>query len=172
MFWVQYFVEANAIAVRRVPKEDMRHIAKATGATQVKSFNLPAFIIVLFSLHWECSLELSALACYVFSTEVDQCVSLSNVTCLLFLLEKSFQFGIFFKLLLLSWSQFWDFLSGSFYQTMCKLGAELFFIGVFHMCCVLYFKFWEVTSGLVVCWWWIFIYGCCKRPGRTFVWRV
>jgi T-complex protein 1 subunit alpha len=48
---MQYFVEANAIAVRRVPKEDMRHIAKATGATQVKSFNLPAFIIVLFSLH-------------------------------------------------------------------------------------------------------------------------
>jgi len=34
---VQYFVEANAIALRRVSKEDMRHIAKATGATQVNT---------------------------------------------------------------------------------------------------------------------------------------
>ncbi len=34
--WVQYFVVANAIAVRHVSKEDMRHIAKATGATQVR----------------------------------------------------------------------------------------------------------------------------------------
>ncbi|CAM6035794.1 unnamed protein product [Sphagnum compactum] len=31
---VLYFGEANAIVVRRVSKEDMRHIAKATGATQ------------------------------------------------------------------------------------------------------------------------------------------
>jgi len=31
----QYFVEAGAIAVRRVRKEDMRHVAKATGATLV-----------------------------------------------------------------------------------------------------------------------------------------
>ena len=30
---VQYFVEAGAIAVRRVKKEDLRRIAKATGAT-------------------------------------------------------------------------------------------------------------------------------------------
>ncbi|RVW97102.1 T-complex protein 1 subunit alpha [Vitis vinifera] len=29
----QYFVEAGAIAVRRVRKDDMRHVAKATGAT-------------------------------------------------------------------------------------------------------------------------------------------
>ncbi|CAK9271774.1 unnamed protein product [Sphagnum jensenii] len=35
---LKYFVEANAIAVRRVAKEDMRHIAKATGATQVLTF--------------------------------------------------------------------------------------------------------------------------------------
>ncbi|KAL9266543.1 T-complex protein 1 subunit alpha-like protein [Drosera capensis] len=34
----QYFVEAGAIAVRRVRKEDMRHIAKATGATLVSTF--------------------------------------------------------------------------------------------------------------------------------------
>ena len=33
--WNQYFVEAGAIAVRRVRKEDLRHVAKATGATQV-----------------------------------------------------------------------------------------------------------------------------------------
>jgi hypothetical protein len=33
--WFQYFVEAGAIAVRRVRKEDMRHVAKATGATLV-----------------------------------------------------------------------------------------------------------------------------------------
>ena len=33
----QYFVEAGAIAVRRVRKEDMRHVAKATGATMVNS---------------------------------------------------------------------------------------------------------------------------------------
>ncbi|KAH9728485.1 T-complex protein 1 subunit alpha [Citrus sinensis] len=33
-----YFVEAGAIAVRRVRKEDMRHIAKATGATMVSTF--------------------------------------------------------------------------------------------------------------------------------------
>ncbi|KAL2610885.1 hypothetical protein R1flu_022577 [Riccia fluitans] len=32
---LKYFVEANAIAVRRVRKEDMRHVAKATGATQI-----------------------------------------------------------------------------------------------------------------------------------------
>lgn len=30
---LKYFVEAGAIAVRRVRKEDMRHVAKATGAT-------------------------------------------------------------------------------------------------------------------------------------------
>ncbi|WRX08757.1 Chaperonin Cpn60/GroEL/TCP-1 family - like 2 [Theobroma cacao] len=35
---VQYFVEAGAIAVRRVRKEDMRHVAKATGATMVSTF--------------------------------------------------------------------------------------------------------------------------------------
>ncbi|CAK9196959.1 unnamed protein product [Sphagnum troendelagicum] len=35
---IKYFVEANAIAVRRVSKEHMRHIAKATGATQVLTF--------------------------------------------------------------------------------------------------------------------------------------
>ena len=34
----QYFVEAGAIAVRRVRKEDLRHVAKATGATAVYSF--------------------------------------------------------------------------------------------------------------------------------------
>ncbi|GMN56335.1 hypothetical protein TIFTF001_025447 [Ficus carica] len=33
-----YFVEAGAIAVRRVRKEDMRHVAKATGATLVSTF--------------------------------------------------------------------------------------------------------------------------------------
>lgn len=37
--WIQYFVEANAIALRRVSKEDMRHIAKATGATQVYNYS-------------------------------------------------------------------------------------------------------------------------------------
>lgn len=35
---LKYFVEANAIALRRVSKEAMRHIAKATGATQVLTF--------------------------------------------------------------------------------------------------------------------------------------
>ncbi|KAG2271282.1 hypothetical protein Bca52824_065837 [Brassica carinata] len=32
---LKYFVEAGAIAVRRVRKEDMRHVAKATGATLI-----------------------------------------------------------------------------------------------------------------------------------------
>ncbi|KAI5328049.1 hypothetical protein PRUPE_5G058100 [Prunus persica] len=35
---LKYFVEAGAIAVRRVQKEDMRHVAKATGATMVSTF--------------------------------------------------------------------------------------------------------------------------------------
>ncbi|PHT60694.1 T-complex protein 1 subunit alpha [Capsicum baccatum] len=35
---VLYFVEAGAIAVRRVRKEDLRHVAKATGATVVSTF--------------------------------------------------------------------------------------------------------------------------------------
>ncbi|XXG77866.1 hypothetical protein AAC387_Pa08g1933 [Persea americana] len=35
---LKYFVEAGAIAVRRVRKEDLRHIAKATGATAVSTF--------------------------------------------------------------------------------------------------------------------------------------
>ncbi|KAM7276740.1 hypothetical protein ACFE04_018606 [Oxalis oulophora] len=35
---LKYFVEAKAIAVRRVRKEDMRHVAKATGATMVSTF--------------------------------------------------------------------------------------------------------------------------------------
>ncbi|KAB1225227.1 T-complex protein 1 subunit alpha [Morella rubra] len=35
---LNYFVEAGAIAVRRVRKEDMRHVAKATGATLVSTF--------------------------------------------------------------------------------------------------------------------------------------
>ncbi|KAG6508414.1 hypothetical protein ZIOFF_033788 [Zingiber officinale] len=34
----QYFVEAGAISVRRVRKEDLRHVAKATGATVVTTF--------------------------------------------------------------------------------------------------------------------------------------
>ncbi|KAL0397727.1 UNVERIFIED_CONTAM: T-complex protein 1 subunit alpha [Sesamum calycinum] len=34
-FLLSYFVEAGAIAVRRVRKEDLRHVAKATGATAV-----------------------------------------------------------------------------------------------------------------------------------------
>ncbi|KAG1362164.1 hypothetical protein COCNU_10G003830 [Cocos nucifera] len=33
-----YFVEAGTIAVRRVRKEDLRHVAKATGATAVSTF--------------------------------------------------------------------------------------------------------------------------------------
>lgn len=35
---LKYFVEAGAIAVRRVRKEDLRHVAKATGATLVTTF--------------------------------------------------------------------------------------------------------------------------------------
>ncbi|WCJ22944.1 T-complex protein 1 alpha subunit [Euphorbia peplus] len=35
---LKYFVEAGAIAVRRVRKEDMRRVAKATGATMVSTF--------------------------------------------------------------------------------------------------------------------------------------
>ncbi|KAJ4982403.1 hypothetical protein NE237_033240 [Protea cynaroides] len=35
---LKYFVEAGAIAVRRVCKEDLRHVAKATGATVVSTF--------------------------------------------------------------------------------------------------------------------------------------
>eukprot|EP00897_Mesotaenium_endlicherianum_P008370 jgi/Mesen1/7561/ME000392S06816 len=35
---LKYFVEAGAIAVRRVNKEDLRHIAKASGATTVLTF--------------------------------------------------------------------------------------------------------------------------------------
>ncbi|XP_022020120.1 T-complex protein 1 subunit alpha [Helianthus annuus] len=35
---LKYFVEAGAIAVRRVRKEDLRHVAKATGATAVSTF--------------------------------------------------------------------------------------------------------------------------------------
>lgn len=35
---LKYFVEAGAIAVRRVRKDDLRHIAKASGATMVMTF--------------------------------------------------------------------------------------------------------------------------------------
>ncbi|XP_031502084.1 T-complex protein 1 subunit alpha [Nymphaea colorata] len=35
---LKYFVEAGAIAVRRVRKDDLRHVAKASGATQVLTF--------------------------------------------------------------------------------------------------------------------------------------
>ncbi|KAK9678035.1 hypothetical protein RND81_11G183600 [Saponaria officinalis] len=35
---LKYFVEAGAIAVRRVRKDDMRHVVKATGATMVSTF--------------------------------------------------------------------------------------------------------------------------------------
>ncbi|XP_051121011.1 T-complex protein 1 subunit alpha-like [Andrographis paniculata] len=35
---LKYFVEAGAIAVRRVRKEDMRHVAKATGASVISTF--------------------------------------------------------------------------------------------------------------------------------------
>ncbi|GAA0167444.1 chaperonin [Lithospermum erythrorhizon] len=35
---LKYFVEAGAIAVRRVRKEDLRHVAKATGATVISTF--------------------------------------------------------------------------------------------------------------------------------------
>lgn len=43
---LQYFVEAGAIAVRRIRKEDMRHVAKATGATLVN------FSVVIFNCFW------------------------------------------------------------------------------------------------------------------------
>ena len=39
-------MEAGAIAVRRVRKEDMRHVAKATGATLVCSSALSIIIPV------------------------------------------------------------------------------------------------------------------------------
>jgi T-complex protein 1 subunit alpha len=35
---LKYFVESGAIAVRRVRKDDLRHVAKATGATMVTTF--------------------------------------------------------------------------------------------------------------------------------------
>ncbi|KAF6989572.1 hypothetical protein CFC21_006897 [Triticum aestivum] len=35
---LKYFVEAGAIAVRRVRKEDLRHVAKTTGATMLSTF--------------------------------------------------------------------------------------------------------------------------------------
>ncbi|KAF0922097.1 hypothetical protein E2562_024669 [Oryza meyeriana var. granulata] len=35
---IEYFVEAGAIAMRRVRKEDLRHVAKGTGATMVSTF--------------------------------------------------------------------------------------------------------------------------------------
>ncbi|XP_074309233.1 T-complex protein 1 subunit alpha [Silene latifolia] len=35
---LKYFVESGAIAVRRVRKDDMRHVVKATGATMVSTF--------------------------------------------------------------------------------------------------------------------------------------
>jgi hypothetical protein len=38
----RYFVEAGAMAVRRVKKEDLKRIAKATGATMVSSFHTVA----------------------------------------------------------------------------------------------------------------------------------
>lgn len=47
LLWMQYFVEAKAIALRRVSKEDMRHIAKATGATQVHIVLFSSFICIL-----------------------------------------------------------------------------------------------------------------------------
>lgn len=34
---LKYFVEAGAIACRRVPKDDLRRVAKATGATLVST---------------------------------------------------------------------------------------------------------------------------------------
>ncbi|RVW15215.1 T-complex protein 1 subunit alpha [Vitis vinifera] len=41
----QYFVEAGAIAVRRVRKDDMRHVAKATGATMTKSLSFSNLVV-------------------------------------------------------------------------------------------------------------------------------
>ena len=42
----QYFMEAGAIAVRRVRKEDMRHVAKATSATMVILLSLVIMVII------------------------------------------------------------------------------------------------------------------------------
>ena len=55
----QYFVEAGAIAVRRVRKEDMRHVAKATGATLVLPqlfffFNIKSIRTKLQKLTYDC----------------------------------------------------------------------------------------------------------------------
>lgn len=36
---LKYFVEAGAIAARRIPKDDIRRIAKATGAQVLLSFS-------------------------------------------------------------------------------------------------------------------------------------
>ena len=57
-------MEAGAIAVRRVRKEDLRHVAKATGATAVYSqwfFRSGLFVVYMLalagrasSLHLEC----------------------------------------------------------------------------------------------------------------------
>ncbi|KAL6569338.1 T-complex protein 1 subunit alpha [Orobanche minor] len=48
---LKYFVEAGAIAVRRVRKEDLRHVAKATGASaDWRSFEGVLIICVIFGL--------------------------------------------------------------------------------------------------------------------------
>ena len=61
IFHMQYFVEANAIALRRVSKDDMRHIAKATGATQVQPMFLQCF------LNWQiCNLITLKLKCNIY----------------------------------------------------------------------------------------------------------
>lgn len=65
-------MEAGAIAVRRVRKEDMRHVAKATGATMV-IFVLVNIIhvgmLVFFSLgcKWGCRLLLSMKSSFGFT---------------------------------------------------------------------------------------------------------
>jgi len=46
---MQYFVEANSIALRHVSKEDKRRIAEATGSTQVQP------VILILYLHLEFS---------------------------------------------------------------------------------------------------------------------
>ncbi len=90
---MQYFVEANAIAVRRVAKEDMRHIAKATGATQVRTtmtFNSSAYLIILFPIsfrrpqnyHFE-NEGFCALAFYFLSLRTTN-VSLGQISLILY----------------------------------------------------------------------------------------
>jgi di/tricarboxylate transporter len=72
---LKYFVEAGAMAVRRVLKRDLKRIAKASGgmssaSSQIKYLTLIYVTVSKVFLHWNIDTKLQKLSLAMFGQQV------------------------------------------------------------------------------------------------------